>query len=114
MVSTASAATMSYQPAYRPATSTSTLAVVSLVFGILSWCLLPFIGAIVAVICGHLARSEMRHAPEGTVIEGDGMAVAGLVLGYLHLTIAIIVITVMMLFFGALFLHLGPHWHPFS
>ncbi|GAB2544029.1 DUF4190 domain-containing protein [Rhodanobacter koreensis] len=105
---------MSYQPAYRPAASTSTLAVVSLVFGILSWCLLPFIGAIVAVICGHLARSEIRRAPAGTVIEGDGMAIAGLVLGYIHLAIAIIAVVVLMLLFGAMFLHLGPHWHVFS
>ncbi|MGH8160461.1 MAG: DUF4190 domain-containing protein [Rhodanobacter sp.] len=100
---------MSYQPAYRPASSTSTLAVVSLVFGILSWCLVPFIGAIVAVVCGHLARSEIRRAPAGTVIEGDGMAVAGLVLGYIHLAVALLVVIVAILFFGVLFMHAGPH-----
>ena len=41
---------------YRPAAPTSSLAVTSLVFGILSWCVLPFVGAIVAIICGHMAR----------------------------------------------------------
>ena len=43
-----------------------------------------------------------------------GMAVAGLVLGYIHLVIALIAVFVVMLFFGAMFLHLGPHWHVFS
>ena len=97
---------MSYQPSYRPATSS--LAIVSLVFGILSWCLLPFIGAIVAVVCGHLARSEIRRSADGPT-EGDGMAVAGLVLGYLHLLlwVFLIAIGIAALLFGFTF----AHWH---
>lgn len=98
---------MSYQPPYQPALRTSSLAVVSLVFGILTWFLLPFIGAIVAIVCGHLARSEIRHAPVGTRVEGDGMAVAGLVLGYIHLFVALAVVMVVI---GALFLGAGLHW----
>src|SRR5215813_8123800 len=50
---------------------TSGTAIASLVFGILSWCVLPFIGAILAVIFGHSAHNEIRRAPPGT-IEGDG------------------------------------------
>ena len=65
-----------------PARITSTTAVISLVFGILCWMAIPFIGAVVAVVCGHLARGEIRRAPPGSM-EGDGMAVAGLVLGYM-------------------------------
>ncbi len=99
---------MSYQPAYPSARTTSTMAIVSLVFGILSWLLLPFIGAIVAVVCGHLARSEIRRAPVDTVLEGDGMAVAGLVLGYLHLAF---VVTVLFVLFGVLFLSMRTFWH---
>ncbi|MEO5810843.1 MAG: DUF4190 domain-containing protein [Rhodanobacter sp.] len=99
---------MSYQPAYRPATRTSSLAVVSLVFGILTWCLLPFIGALVAVVCGHLARSEIRRAPPESPQEGDGMAVAGLVLGYVHLLLCVIAVMVLL---GVLFLGAGLlHW----
>jgi len=56
-----------------PARITSTTAVISLVFGILCWMAIPFIGAIVAVVCGHLARGEIRRAPPGSM-EGDGMA----------------------------------------
>ncbi len=82
----------------------SALAIVSLVFGVLSWCLLPMVGAVVAVVCGHLARSEIRHAPPDDAIEGGGMALAGLVLGYLNL---LAVVVIMMIFFGALFLGAG-------
>ncbi len=69
---------------------TSTLAVVSLVFGILAWVLIPLIGAVVAVITGHMARAEIRRS--GGAIEGDGMAVAGLVLGYVSLLLALAVL----------------------
>jgi ABC-type enterochelin transport system permease subunit len=98
---------MSYQPSYQAASRTSTLAVVSLVFGILSWCLLPFIGAIVAIICGHMARGEIRRAPVDTRMEGDGLAIAGLVLGYVHLFFWLIVVMVVI---GMLFLGTGLHW----
>ncbi|WP_130620464.1 DUF4190 domain-containing protein [Dyella amyloliquefaciens] len=92
---------MSYQsPTYR---STNSLAVVSLIFGIVCWLVLPFIGAIVAIVCGHLARGEIRRAEPGTM-EGDGLAVTGLVLGYVHLAIALlaaaVVIAILVLGFG--------------
>lgn len=70
---------------------TSSLAVVSLIFGILAYVFLPGIGALVAVICGHTARSEIRRAPAGT-IEGDGLAVAGLVLGWIQIACGVIVL----------------------
>lgn len=82
-------------------TRTSTLAVVSLIFGILCWIGLPFIGAIVAVICGHSARGEIRRAPPG-MIEGDGMAVAGLILGWVHLLLFVLAALIFLLFFGGL------------
>ena len=76
------------------------LAVVSLVCGILGWTLLPFLGSIAAVICGHLARSEIRRAPDR--LEGDGLAVAGLVLGYLSIALGVLVVLAIFLFFGGL------------
>jgi hypothetical protein len=62
---------------------TNTLAVVSLVSGILSWIALPLVASIVAVVCGHIARGQIRDSfgREG----GDGMALTGLVLGYVNL-----------------------------
>jgi hypothetical protein len=83
---------------------TNPLAVVSLVFGILTWCLLPFVGALVAVVCGHLARSEMRRAPPQA---GDGMALAGLVLGYVHLAVCVLGVLVML---GALLVGVHLFW----
>lgn len=92
---------------YRPAAPTSTLAVVSLVFGILAWCVLPFVGAIVAIICGHLARSEIRNSSPEQRQEGDGMAVAGLVLGYVQLALGILAVFLLVVFlaFGVAFFH---------
>lgn len=77
---------------------TSTMAVMSLIFGILSYVFLPFIGALVAVICGHAARSEIRRAPPGTV-DGDGMALAGLILGWIQIVLSILAIVGFFLFF---------------
>ncbi|MFC5579958.1 DUF4190 domain-containing protein [Rhodanobacter terrae] len=93
---------MSYQPPYRPASGTNSLAIVSLIFGILAWCVLPFIGAIVAIVCGHLARGEIRRAAADRPVEGDGLAVAGLVLGYLQLALCVLAVFVVIaaLIFG--------------
>jgi hypothetical protein len=72
-------------PASPTATPSSTMAIVSLIAGIVAWVIFPFISAIVAVICGHLARREIRDS--GGRLTGAGMALAGLVLGYLQLAI---------------------------
>lgn len=98
---------MSYQPtAYR--STTSTLAILSLVFGIVCWLVLPLVGAIVAVVCGHLARSEIRKAEPGA-INGDGLAIAGLILGYVHLALAVlgVLFVLAIVVFG---LGLGAHF----
>ena len=79
---------------------TSGLAIVSLVAGILGWVMAPFIASVVAVVCGHLARGEIRRDPGR--LEGDGIAVAGLVLGYANLLLAAAVVVVAVLFFGGL------------
>lgn len=75
---------------------TSSLAVVSLIFGILAYVFLPGIGALVAVICGHSARSEIRRAPPGS-IDGDGIALAGLILGWIQIGLMLIALAVVML-----------------
>lgn len=71
---------------YSPPPPTTPLAIISLVSGILCWIIVPILGAIAAVICGHIARSEIRRAPPGT-LGGDGLAIGGLILGYLHLVL---------------------------
>jgi hypothetical protein len=66
-----------YYPVLPPAAKTNGAAVASMIFGII-----PFFGGIPAVILGHVARSQIRQSGE----RGDGMAVAGLVLGYLWIS----------------------------
>jgi membrane protein YqaA with SNARE-associated domain len=82
-----------------PVRQTSTLAVVSLVAGILGWTLLPFLGSLVAIVTGHMARKEIRQNPAQ---DGDSMAVIGLVLGWLVVIGTILAILAFVLFFGGL------------
>lgn len=79
---------------------TSALAIVSLVFGILAWFVLPFVGSLVAIITGHMARAEIRRDPAR--IDGDGLAIAGLILGWTGVALWIIGIAVVLMFFGGL------------
>ena len=81
---------------YRP--STNGLATASLVFGIISWFLCPFIGGIIAVICGHVAQSQIKRTAES----GSGMATAGLVLGYIHVAAIAVFVVFWLLVFGGL------------
>lgn len=84
---------------------TSSMATVSLIFGILAYVFLPFVGALIAVICGHSARAEIRRAPPGS-IDGDGLALAGLILGWIQLAFtAIGIVFVILLLFGAIAFH---------
>lgn len=79
---------------------TSTLAIVSLVTGIASWTVLPFVASIVAIITGHMARAEIRRRPHE--LEGDGLAITGLILGWLMVALALAGIAAFILFFGGL------------
>ncbi|MBP9041231.1 MAG: DUF4190 domain-containing protein [Anaerolineaceae bacterium] len=79
-------------PQIPPAKRDSTLAIISLVTGIVGWTIFPFIGSIVAVITGHLAKKEIRES--GGLLGGDGMALAGLILGYTMIGLTILAIIV--------------------
>jgi hypothetical protein len=69
-----------YYPPAVPAPPTNGLAIGSMICGIAEIFTLGF-AAIPAVILGHLARGQIKRTGE----RGDGMAIAGLVLGYLGL-----------------------------
>jgi len=83
-----------------PSRQTSGLAILSLVMGICSWTILPFIGSVVAIITGHMARAEIRRRPHE--LEGDGLAVAGLILGWVNVAVAVLAIGAFIVFFGGL------------
>lgn len=89
------------------ARSTSTPAVVSLVFGVAAWMVLPLVGAVVAIVFGHLARGEIRRAPAGS-LDGNRMALVGLLLGYGQWLAALLL---GLLVWGVLFLSLDAAWH---
>ncbi len=97
-------------PPPSPNRRTSSLAIISLVSGLLGWSALPFIGSVVAIITGHLARSEIRRDPGA--LEGDGLALAGLVLGYAMVAVAVLSLIALLLFFGGLaaFFAVAHHW----
>jgi hypothetical protein len=70
---------------------TSGLAIASLVCGITAWTILPiFLTAVAAVITGHMAKKEIKAG--GGTITGNGMATAGLILGYVNIALFILVI----------------------
>jgi len=87
---------MTEEQNYQQPYETSTLAIVSLVSGIVSWFLLPILGAIIAVITGHMAKREIRDS-QGR-LTGDGMATAGLVFGYLQLVLSVCGLCVAVIF----------------
>ncbi len=88
-----------------PVKTTSTLAVVSLVAGILGWTLLPLIGSLGAIITGHMARGEIRRS--AGAINGDGFAIAGLVLGWGSVIVSIVGVLLVVMFFGGIAALLG-------
>jgi hypothetical protein len=78
----------------------SGLAITSLVCGLVGWTFVPFIGAIAAIITGHLAKKEIRDS-RGT-LNGNGMALAGLILGYVQIGLILLSIICFIIFFTAL------------
>lgn len=78
----------------------SGMAIVGLIAGIAGWTVVPFLGAIAAVITGHMAKREIRESMGR--LGGDGLATAGLVLGYASLGLFFVglCITVAALVFG--------------
>ena len=63
------------QPMYAPVATTNTLAILALVFA--------FVFPLAAIVLGHLAKKQIRQTGE----QGEGLATAGLVLGYIFTVI---------------------------
>lgn len=92
---------MEYNPSPVPATRTSVTAIISLIAGILGFVqVLPVIGPIVAIITGHMAKSEIKKS--NGMVTGGGMATAGLILGYIALAAGLCVLCIFVLAFAGL------------
>lgn len=76
---------------------TNQLAILSLVFSVLM--------ALPGIVMGHVALSQIRRTGE----EGRGLAIAGLIVGYVFLVIGIAGGLVYMLYFSAFYAMLGGY-----
>lgn len=85
-----------------PSRRNSGLAVAAMVLGIVAMIWLPIIAAIPAAICGHMALSQIRAAGQEN-LGGRGMAITGVVLGYLNIGIWVLITLVLFLPFFAAF-----------
>ena len=71
--------------------TTNVLAVISLVvslLGVFSTFIIPFVAQIAAIICGHIARSQIMQSSGSQT--GSGMALAGLIISYVMLIFSLI------------------------
>ncbi|WP_054147411.1 DUF4190 domain-containing protein [Frigoribacterium sp. RIT-PI-h] len=88
------------QPAYQGQNGApgqrNTLALVSMILGIAGF--LTSITALGAIVTGHMALSQIKKRGE----EGRGMALTGLILGYVVVALTIIGIILLVVLFGAI------------
>lgn len=78
---------VSYEPsgAARP---TSGMAIAALALGISGLTVFPFLGSILALIFGYMARNEIRRRPDE--LTGRGLAVAGIVTGWIGVGLTVL------------------------
>ncbi len=79
---------------YGAPTTTSGLAIASMVCGILGlltcFVYIPGVCGLAAVICGHLGMNSIRSSPYP--LDGRGMCIAGLITGYIAITLQVFMI----------------------
>ena len=87
---------------YAQAPQTNGMALASMILGIVSFILgTMIVTGIPAVICGHIARRQIRENPQAQT--GDGMALTGLVTGYLSIILSVVLIAFLIIFFVFIF-----------
>src|SRR5690349_10248385 len=70
-------------------TRTEGLAITSLILGIAGFLVCPLVLHILAIVFGNQAKTKIRNDP---TLQGDGMAQAGIVLGWIGIAFSVIVI----------------------
>jgi hypothetical protein len=76
-----------YVPAVNPTSGTAVVSLIAGIIGILGgWCLFG-LPCLVAIVTGHLAYRETRTGARG----GNGLAISGLVLGYLGIVPGVLI-----------------------
>ncbi|HQV70714.1 MAG TPA: DUF4190 domain-containing protein [Thermoflexales bacterium] len=86
---------------------TNTLAIISLISGLVSWVLFPVIGSIIGLVTGFMGRSEIKKSNGAET--GDGLAVAGIIISGLNLLLGVLCVCgfFAMLMFGIMLPGLG-------
>jgi hypothetical protein len=86
------------RPQFQRTPPTNGLAITSLVLSIASFVALPLIGSIGGVVCGHIARDQLRRSREPE--QGDGLALAGLIIGWIGIAFYVLLLLII---FGVIF-----------
>jgi len=89
-----------YAPPAAPQQQNNTMALISLIASILGVTFVPTVGSIVGLILGYMARKQIRES--GGVQGGEGMAKAGIIIGWIGVALALvgICITIAVLVLG--------------
>ena len=76
------------QTSNEPVLPSSTLALISMIAGILGFTALPILGGIIALFTGYAARKETRAVPPK--FSGDGLATAGIIMGWIQVVLTVV------------------------
>jgi len=88
----------SYPPqGYPGGRGTNGMAIAAMICGIAQFFGFWLLGTIPAVVLGHIARRQIRQTGE----QGDGMALAGLILGYVGLGLSVIAVILIIVLVAA-------------
>jgi type IV pilus assembly protein PilA len=74
---------------------TSGKATASLICGILGLTIFSILTAIPAIIFGHMSRKEIRES--GGRLKGDGMALAGMIMGYIATGLVVLIVPILII-----------------
>ena len=77
--------------------ASNSMALTSMILGILGIFVAFIFTAVPAIICGHIARKQIRES--GGAQSGDGMALTGLITGYLVTLLTLLFIVGVIIFF---------------
>lgn len=98
---------------YQQPPQTNSMALTSMILGICGLVVAWIFTAIPAVICGHIARRQIRES--GGRQTGDGMAIAGLITGYLVIiltVVGVIGVIIFLVFVAEAMNQAPPHGSP--
>lgn len=88
-----------HPPSVPTTPQTSGLAIGSLVASILGLTFVPTVGSVVGLVLGYMARREIR---EKELLTGEGLATAGIVLGWIGVILSLLALclAVLVIVFG--------------